>query len=186
MKTFFTSDTHFGHANIIKYTNRPFASVWQMDEALINNWNGVVRRDDVVYHLGDLSFCSPRRTEEILSRLNGRIHMVKGNHDKRLHEFSTRFESISDFREIYVQDESADRGAQKIVLCHYAMKVWNKRHWGAWQLYGHSHGSLPEDPDARSCDVGVDCWNYTPVAYETLREKMLAKKIGSVDHHRED
>jgi calcineurin-like phosphoesterase family protein len=63
------------------------------------------------------------------------------------------------------------------------MKVWNGSHKGDWQLYGHSHGTLPDDPNALSCDVGVDCWNYFPVSMEQLRAKMKTKNYKSIDHH---
>jgi calcineurin-like phosphoesterase family protein len=175
---FFTSDTHFGHANIIKYCNRPYADAAEMDEALIRNWNSVVGRDDTVFHLGDFAV-GGGPAAPYLSRLNGTIYFCLGNHDKRLitHYGYFGFESIlPHIREVTIEK-------QKIVLCHYAMKVWNGSHKGDWQLYGHSHGTLPDDPTALSCDVGVDCWNYFPVSMEQLRAKMKTKKYEPVDHH---
>ncbi len=72
MAIFFTADTHFGHTNIIKYDNRPFASAAEMNEALVANWNCKVSPTDTVYHLGDVSILRPERTHEILERLNGK------------------------------------------------------------------------------------------------------------------
>lgn len=80
-KTFFTSDTHFYHSNIIWFCNRPFANVEQMNEAMIRNWNSVVGQDDVVFHLGDFCLGGSAEWIMILDRLNGHIHLVLGNHD---------------------------------------------------------------------------------------------------------
>lgn len=182
---FFTSDTHFGHHNIIKYTGRPFTSVYEMDEALIKNWNSVVGKNDTVYHIGDFSFRGPAATDSIISRLHGNIFLVPGNHDRNFYKHG-KIRVLPELSEVYINDSDAHRGQQRIVLCHYALRVWNKRHHGAWHLYGHSHGSLLDDPASRSFDVGVDCWNYTPVSYTQVKEKMLTKINVPVDHHREE
>ena len=84
---------------------------------------------------------------------------------------------------IKVPDESAPGGVQRIVLCHYALRVWDKSHYGTWALYGHSHGTLPDNPHARAIDVGVDCHDFAPVSYERVREIMAAKTFVPVDHH---
>lgn len=77
---FFTSDTHFGHTNILQFCNRPFHSVQEMNEALINNWNNVVRPEDTVYHLGDFAFGGSQLWNDVLSKLNGHIYLILGNH----------------------------------------------------------------------------------------------------------
>src|SRR5687767_6005129 len=85
MNTFFTSDTHWGHKNIIKFCSRPYASVEEMDEAMITNWNDRVRPGDTVYHLGDFTFY--RREDQqrrIIDSLNGNIKLILGNHDDDL------------------------------------------------------------------------------------------------------
>ena len=79
---FFTSDSHFGHANIIKHCNRPFSSVEEMDEHLISAWNSRVRPSDTIYILGDLIFRSTASPDSYLSRLRGKKHLILGNHDK--------------------------------------------------------------------------------------------------------
>ena len=196
MNTFFTSDTHFGHANIIKYCKRPFASVEEMDNTLIHNWNAVVRPEDTVYHLGDFAV-GGGPAAPYLRRLNGTIYFCLGNHDKRLRFIKAyldiELELQDHFAGSYLNDDKVKFGIpylrevtvekQEIVLCHYAMKVWNGSHKGSWQLYGHSHGTLPDDPNSLSCDVGVDCWNYFPVSMEQLRDKMKTKTYNPVDHH---
>ena len=78
---FYISDNHFGHKNIIKYDNRPFNSVEDMDEVMIDRWNSVVGDDDTVYILGDFSWYKEEKTLEILNRLSGRKVLIKGNHD---------------------------------------------------------------------------------------------------------
>ena len=173
MTTFFTSDNHFGHTNIIKYTDRPFSSVEEMNETMIRNWNNVVTDEDTIYHLGDFAFS--RNPEQFSYRLNGVKILIKGNHDKRL---PGGFQEWYPYREVTINKQS-------IVLFHYAMRVWNRGHYGAWQLYGHSHGSLPDDPNARSLDVGVDCHNFTPISFEQLILIMNKKNFKPIDHHTE-
>lgn len=177
---FFTADTHFGHANIIRYCNRPFKDAVEMNETIIANWNAVVQPDDYVYHLGDFAFwrdhgMTPR---DYRRRLNGRIHFIRGNHDKGIEQFRDCFEWLKDYNEITVE-------GQKIVLMHYAMRVWNRSHHGSWMLYGHSHGSLPDDPHARSLDVGVDCHGFKPVSFNELKRLMAKKHWQPIDHHGE-
>lgn len=187
---FFSADTHFGHQNIIKYCNRPFSNVKEMDEAIIKNWNKVVTKSDLVWFLGDISFYKNEQdTLNILNRLNGSINAVLGNHDERLSpKILKRFNYVVNFgTEIKVQDPLASNGKyQHIVLCHYAMKVWNKSHRSSWQLYGHSHGSLKDDPHALQIDVGVDNHDYTPISYEQVKAIMAKKLYKPIDHHGKD
>src|SRR3954447_14711520 len=165
---FFTADTHFGHRNIIAYASRPFVCVEEMDEIMVQRWNERVRPGDRVYHLGDFSVCRGPKTGEILERLNGEIHLVWGNHDRPAYAIRERFASYHDYLQITVCE-------QFIVCFHYAMRVWNKSHKGSWHLYGHSHGSLPDDPHALSMDVGVDCNNFYPFSFEEVAFRMKDK-----------
>lgn len=179
----FTSDLHFGHKNIIEYAKRPFKDVHEMDAALINNWNELVKADDTVFVIGDISFYPPETTARILWSLKGRIHLIKGNHDRKInHSLSERFDSVSDLLEWDFPEPRSKRG-QKVVMCHYAMRTWNKMHYGAWQLYGHSHGGLTESDKTKSMDVGVDCHNYRPISYDQIKEVMKDRKFTPVDHH---
>ena len=75
---FFTSDLHFGHKNILKYCNRPWNSVEEMDEGLIQNWNNTVGKDDIIFNLGDFAFASNQRWRELISRLNGKHYLILG------------------------------------------------------------------------------------------------------------
>jgi len=190
-RTFFASDHHFGHKNILKYANRPFGTVYEMDRELITRHNEVVTKKDIVYFIGDFAFYSdPENIIEILQSMNGEKHFVSGNHDKAMYNERVMkcFQSFSKapFKEIYVADTDARGGRQSITLCHYAMRVWNKSHHGAFHLYGHSHGSLPDDPTSRSFDIGVDCWDFYPVSYEQVKKTMAKKTWQPIDHHGAD
>lgn len=174
MKTFFTSDHHFGHTNIIKYTNRPFDGIEEHDRTLIHNWNSVVGPNDIVYHLGDFCF---KNFNSYFYALNGKIIFIEGNHDKETSKNKEKFVSYQKYLEVGVE-------GQRIILCHYAFRVWNKSHYGSWNLYGHSHGSLPDDPNARAIDVGIDCHNYFPLEFNEIKKIMGQKNWQPVDHHK--
>lgn len=135
---YFTADQHFGHINIIKYCDRPFKHVDEMNDKIIANHNKVVHDKDVVYHLGD--FTMERDAEKYIRRLNGTHKFIRGSHDYWNPDLPYIIElKIED---IY------------IVLCHYAMRSWPRSYHGSIQLYGHSHGQL--SPDKNQLDVGVD------------------------------
>lgn len=177
--TWFTSDLHIGHSNILEYSNRPFKTVDEMNEALVDNWNRVVKAGDRVYCLGDFALCDPDIASDFAGRLEGQKFFIWGNHDKavRKHQpFLKHWVWQKDIADIKV-------GEQRIVLCHYALLTWNQSHRGAWSLHGHSHGSLRESPDALRTDVGVDCWDYRPVSFDELKEHMSKKNFEPVDHH---
>jgi calcineurin-like phosphoesterase family protein len=173
----FTADTHFFHSNILKYCNRPFANITENNETIIKNWNNVVSVDDIVYHLGDFSFGSKNLSSWIASRLNGRIFLLPGNHDKKgkLPLETDLFKITPQYYELKIQQSAIKNSHQLIVLCHYAFEVWNKRHYGSWHLHGHSHGGLPSSNKQLRLDVGVDCNNYTPVSIEQV-QKIMKKK----------
>lgn len=175
MNYWFTSDTHFGHKNIIKYCDRPFNNAKEMDEALIDNWNSHVGENDIVWHLGDFALDSTRRIERLVQILNGQINLVYGNHDRNSKR-ACGFNWKGYYKEIYI-----DR--QKIILFHYAMKVWNKSHHGSYLLYGHSHGTLSDDPNSLSMDVGIDCHDYRPIHFDEVKDIMDNKNYKPIDHH---
>ena len=173
----FTSDTHFGHLNIMKYCKRPFKSIEEHDEELIRRWNERVKPNDTVYHLGDFAWFGPLKCDEYLSRLNGFKHLILGNHDRMQRMRKTiGWESIQPYLEIKIDNQQA------VMLFHYRMVVWNKKHYGSWALHGHSHGTLPLSGDY-TLDVGVDCWDYYPISVEIIREAFkLTKKIREVTY----
>ena len=176
MNTWFTADTHFGHENVIKYCQRPFASAVEMDDRLIENWNQSVDPNDIIYHLGDFTLLGKKQAKDYFQQLNGRIHVVPGGHDHRWIGKDTYYSGsgqpvqiLPPLQTIKVALPESDQ-SQLIVLCHYSLRVWDRSHYGSWHLYGHSHGNLP--PLKNSLDVGVDCWDYRPVSIETLRREI--------------
>lgn len=184
MSTFFTADLHFGHTNVIRYAGRPFADADEMDATLIERWNATVSPADTVYVVGDVALCGRPRALAAVRRLHGQKFLVRGNHDGGVTgELAACFGWIKDLATVRVDDADAPDGTQRIVLCHYAMRVWEGSHHGTWHLYGHSHGSLPDDPAARSLDVGVDVWDFRPVPYATIKARMAEKRFVPVDHH---
>lgn len=179
-KVFFTSDTHFNHFNIIKYCNRPFSSKEEMNKALIANWNSRVSGDSHVFHLGDFAFGDVSESNSIRHQLNGIIHFVFGNHDSVARQMKWKLDDTFDN---YI--ELKIKNYPMIVLSHYAFEVWNKSHVGSWHMYGHSHGSLPDNPNAKKFDVGVDCFNYAPVNILEVEKIMNTKTFVPIDHHGE-
>ena len=181
--TWFVSDTHFGHRNILSdrmHRPRPFASIEEHDERLISRWNDRVRDDDIVYHLGDFAFGGGHaRARAIFDRLRGRKNLIIGNHETqgmRLLWASPPVHAAT----IHVQDAGMPR-AQAVYVAHCAHRVWPGMHRGTLHLYGHSHGSLPGT--AASLDVGVDCWNWAPVRIGEIREALAetaAREAGAV------
>lgn len=151
----------------MRYCFRPFVSVEEMNETILNNINRVVQPNDTLYHLGDWSFDKTRRSrtnnaEEFRDRVNCKVILITGNHDPHYSGGQARDEFVRIFNGCFDQlrikaDGFDHHGRQReIVLNHYAMRVWNKSHHGAWHCYGHSHYTLPDDPNALSIDVGID------------------------------
>jgi calcineurin-like phosphoesterase family protein len=189
-KLFFCADPHFGHKSIIDFCERPFTNVDTMDDALIRNWNATVPPDGTVFLLGDFSFHKKDHSEWILNQLNGRIILIRGNHD---HTKNIKFfDEVHEMLQIKVVDNVRGKfqGCTHITMCHFPMAIWNKKQYGSWHLHGHSHGTykpamnvsdhhfkeLPEDiffKYNKLLDVGVDVWNYRPVSYEQIA-KVLA------------
>jgi calcineurin-like phosphoesterase family protein len=181
VRTFFTADTHFFHRRILEMRPR-FAAVEDMNEALVAAWNAKVGHNDVVYHLGDFALAKVDDALRVLKRLNGRKHLVAGNHDKsnlRKQAFASAWAWVKDLAQVKVEGHN-----RKVFLCHYAMRVWNRSHHGAWHLHGHSHGSLEPLPHSLSMDVGVDCApDFAPFSYDEVKANMLTKEWRPVDHH---
>jgi calcineurin-like phosphoesterase family protein len=172
MNTWFTSDQHFDHNNIINLCNRPFADVNEMNEKIIDNHNSKVGPKDTIYFLGDVSYrSSTNRTFKILKRLNGNIKILFGNHDHKLIKLYDTgvLDKLKNVEILgYLHDFKVNK--QKIILCHYAMRSWPGAFRGSWHLYGHSHGNLPGI--YKSMDVGVDCNNYMPFHFDDIKVHM--------------
>ena len=179
-KVFFTSDTHFNHKNIIIYCNRPFETVEKMNEVLIANWNSKVPSDGIVFHCGDFALGGSEAWHKIMPRLNGKIHLILGNHD------------LKNFRQGYadsfasVQEQlTIDIGKKKIILTHFPLLCYHGT-WGTemnvWNLMGHVH-TLKSNNSGKDFerlqylfptqyDVGVDFNNYTPVSFSEVESRI--------------
>lgn len=177
--TYFTSDSHIFHKNILKYCpNRKFSSIEDMNEGIVTAWNRKVPKSATVFHLGDFAFCNLKKMEEFASRLNGNIHIIRGNHDAKFPD--NVFVTIKNYKEIMV-------GTQEITLCHFPFLVWNRSHRGSWNLHGHCHNTLQYDKNSLRMDVGVDSHpNLEPFSMDEIAEYMNKKEWKPVDHHDKD
>lgn len=159
MTRFFTGDTHFGDHRTLNIHKRPFANTAEMDEVMVARWNETVSPADEVCHLGDFA----RRSADVpdlLARLNGAKHLVLGNNDPPEIANLPGWASVGHYAEL-------EEDGIALVLCHYPFRSWNRQYRGAINLHGHSHGRLK--PLSRQHDVGVDAWNFRPVALDEIR-----------------
>ena len=169
MTTWFTSDPHFNHRNIIHLCGRPFDSVEEMNEALVANFNSVVRPGDDLYILGDVAYKGS--ADELLPRLNGKLHLIVGNHDK---DYSATgfFEDIAQIRDISLGIKGRN---YRFALCHYPLAEWNGFYRGAVHLHGHQHNKsdynlAQKEAGLLRYDVGVDANGFFPVSAQQIIE----------------
>jgi calcineurin-like phosphoesterase family protein len=191
MTRFFISDTHFGHKNIIKYSNRPFRDVEHMDEMLVKNWNDRVGPTDVVYHLGDVAMGASERWDNILKRLSGYKILVTGNHDRifagekprqrekwdeKYHEWFD--EVVDNYRGLWLDDGTI------VDLSHFPYDGdshdgdrytdFRLPDTGRTLIHGHTHAEGIDGRVSRSkrgtlqIHVGVDSWGYRPVSEDEV------------------
>lgn len=159
MAEFFIADTHFGEENIIRYENRPFASADMMNNALTEKWNQKVKREDMVYVLGD--FCNPGQEAEILSRLNGIKYLVKGNHDIQTNEYYRQ----AGFAEVYDCPVIIDG---YWILSHEPLYVNANMPYA--NLFGHVHNSpIFKDFSNQHFCVSVERIEYAPISFEEIK-----------------
>jgi len=175
---FYISDSHFGHANIIKYCDRPFKDVHHMNWTMTENWNKVVKDGDLVYHMGDFSFGN---YHNYVKHLNGEIILILGNHDKEK-QCHGHFKEIHSFLQVEIAGE-------KVNLKHYPykpVKIQTIEHdlkyldrmledKGEWLLHGHVHNSQPKIVN-KSINCSVEWWDYTPISEEKIIEIISAER----------
>jgi len=189
MSTFYTSDLHIFHKNIIKFTDRPWTLEEQTEE-IIRRWNQQVQPGDSVYHLGDFTFAGSSKIEEvwsIIKRLNGKKHFIMGNHDN---------ESLWDLIECKAWEENKQNEVillghyhemkidkQNIVLSHYPFREWNRKNYGSIMLFGHCHGALQVEGE-RTMDVGIDNHpDHRLFSWEEVKERMVSIPSPASCHH---
>lgn len=178
MNTFFTSDHHFFHANIIKHCSRPYETVEDMHSALIHNWNSILDPRSTIYILGDFSFGTFDQTRSILDQLNGIKFLIPGNHDRM--PASRALEALG-YWTILPVIHSIKLNGRRIVMSHFPLASWHNMHRGAWMLHGHSHGTYKGR--GKILDVGADAQLRTPLSFHTIKEMLDPVEFEPVDHH---
>ena len=184
-KVFFTSDTHFGHQNIIRFCNRPWATIQEHDQALIDNWNDTVPEDAVVFHLGDFCYKGGGfpTIQHLKGLLRGQIVLIRGNHDpdtrkrQNIQNLQQLFAGVYDQLEITVE-------GQRILMNHFPLLTWPHAYGEhpTWQIFGHVHlrkGITGSDAFiVEQCcrptqyEVGVDLNGYRPISFHRLKERI--------------
>ena len=175
--TWITSDFHFFHYNILKFQEERRnilglneSDMENVDEAvekqnqwLIELWNKTVKKQDIIYFLGDFSFANRENTEKLLKKLNGKKHLIVGNHDKSLVGLENYFESVNQIKEVkfhYKQYDWIDSNETFCIeICHYPLLTWNRRTHGSCMVHGHCHGSIDNlniQSNELRVDVGLD------------------------------
>jgi len=165
MTSFFTSDLHFDHDAIRIHCNRPWDTKEAMNEAIIQNWNEIVGPKDEVFIVGDFAW---KRHAHFLGALKGKKHLIKGNHDRMPQVALRCFTSVTQILE-------RKFGEHVVVMCHFPMLTWNRKHYGAWHLHGHCHGDNHHGRHYYRpgvLDVGVDANNFTPIPWEMIERKL--------------
>ena len=160
-KYFITADEHYFHHNMLKYANRPFKSIEEMNETLISNHNEVVSCDDITIHAGDFTLKDKKHAEKIIKRLNGNHIFLKGSHDRWLKKNTNM-----------IWEGTIDK--QFIVICHYCLRTWARSHYNSWHFFAHSHGKL--EPIGKSWDVGVDNNNFYPFSFVDQIKEIMKKR----------
>ena len=163
--TYFISDTHFYHGNIINYCNRPFSSIEEMNNQLIENWNSIVKPTDIVYHLGDFSFGGKENLLTIKPKLNGRINIVLGNHDK----YKTKFYYDVGFNRVYDKPILINGF---YILSHEPLEFLNSNSC-FYNIFGHVHDNdCYKTWSSNGCCVCVERHNYKPVSWSEIQNKI--------------
>ena len=181
MKTFVTSDLHFGHKNIMSFCPQTRArfrnDVSYMNEAMVEEWNNCVEPEDLVYILGDVAFLPAQKAAEYMNRCNGRKILVQGNHDRKtLNDptFRRCFEEVHHYLDI-------NYAGHKICMFHYPIAEWDQMHRGALHFHGHLHGGASGLEKYRARDMGMDATGEIVVSMEYAIHRALQGKIKG--HH---
>ena len=204
-KVFFTSDLHFGHENALRFDKRPFASVEEMDAELIRRWNVKVGKGDLLYVLGDMIWKSRKgEAEQIIRSLNGQIILIKGNHDRFLHNAKAKaaLAGVKDYDDICVTLENGKK--RRCILSHFFIPMYNGHRHKTVHLHGHSHKTdesvmeymISAFLNGAGCrneiyNLGCMYWNYEPVTLDEIlanqdnvKEDALLRYVEYCDENR--
>lgn len=192
MKQFITSDLHFDHRRIIEYcplSRGHLSSVDEMNEELIQKYNSKVTEEDHTYILGDIGFGKPERTMEFLKRLNGTKTIILGNHDRKLQSSSIfnepiqrRLAGIVEVDNYKTINQTVGGAKYGVVLFHFRIAAWDGMHHGSIHLFGHAHGSTPDQP-GRCMDIGVDTNDLYPYELNQVVLSLSKKPMNYDGHH---
>lgn len=178
---YYIGDPHFEHAAIIRLCNRPFASVEEMDQTIISNWNRRVTNADTVFILGDLMFKNSKEPTEYLAQLKGHKMLILGNHDASW----IWHDGVSKYLDANISIVELIDKNRKVVLCHYPMLTWPHIRPGAYMVYGHLHGNRGQAPcicyglNPNMLNSCVEVNGYQPVTLDELIENNRAFREGS-------
>lgn len=165
----YTSDLHFGHKNVIRFDQRPFADVEEMDACLIRCWNARVQPDDMVYIVGDICYHSQKGPEWYLKQLKGHKILVLGSHDGPILENLEAQRCLEGIeRLMHVKD-----GGHNLCLCHFPIAEWNGFFRNTWHIYGHIHNRKAETYEImktrpRALNAGCMINHYAPASFHEL------------------
>jgi calcineurin-like phosphoesterase family protein len=189
MNIWFTSDLHLGHVRIIELCKRPFANVDEMNEAIIENWNSVVKDGDRVYVLGDVALGTIANSLPLCQRLNGLKYLIPGNHDRVWSSYGKKIRELDVLRYeeagfIILDEDMIYKTGWR--LCHfpYVGDSHDEDRYRShrpvaksddeWLLHGHVHEKWKVN--GRQINVGVDVWDFTPVHEDEIKDLMLIAK----------
>jgi calcineurin-like phosphoesterase family protein len=178
----FTADTHFYHEKVMHFGKRPWTTMDEMHEGLIKRWNERVGNKDECWVLGDFAFRNKVGDDlgAIFHRLNGKKHLIVGNHDNKA-VLELPWTSVDNYKEISVDGSN-------VIMSHYPMRSWNKMFHGSYHLYGHEHSNVRDYSHHNSnvgkggsCDVGSDCWEWYPVSFPEIVDRIIKTGVANPD-----
>ena len=175
------SDFHFNHDNIIGFCGRPFDTVQDMNEAMIEAWNAFVGKTDVTFVCGDFAYAAKREghmdPEKILAALHGKKELIIGNHDLEYGiDKLSGWSNVTHYREFKHEKK-------RFVMSHYPFETWRNAQHGWIMLHGHTHGSLKRIIPHRF-DVGVDVTKtWAPIPIMHFADLASQQIFEPQDHH---
>ena len=185
----FSADLHFYHDRANKFGKRPWTNVEDMNRGIIDNFKSVIKPKDELWILGDFAYKDKKGEvgpifHELAKGLSG-IHLVIGNHDSK-YVLSLPWTSVQHYKAIHEDGEN-------VIMSHYPSRSWNKMFNGSYHLFGHEHGNIKDYSHFNnnigkggSCDVGVDSWDWKPVSFAQIKERIINTGVKNPDLFNDD